>query len=504
MSILMKLWILGWCLLAFISCTDIDFNNDFELNTSEVELAIPLFSSQLSIPAINDVSDFNGNIEVLGDGTIQVNYRGNVVEQNSTQIFAPIPGIFDLPIIDTIQTITLPSNARDQIEVAIIGNTNIDFTFGIDARDLVEVEVTLPDLTLDDNVFKRSFIIDNRDGNQSRVSSGPISIRDYTLRPDNNRLTLRYRAINSEGNNLILPVATIGFDLFTFQYVEGIFDERTFDISGDIITIDLFSKWISGGVDFKDPRVTLVVDNSFGMPTRSQVNFLDIITLDDRTLNLESQVLNEGIEFDYPSIASAGEVRRTEIVFNKDNSNIRSLFAEKAGKVSYDIDALINEGRPQQSGFLTDSSYFRIQVEINLPIDGKVNDLVLQEITDLDFSSYDEVASMELNHSISNGFPMDMLVQVFFDNGDGNTIDSLYVSGGLPLEAAPIGTDGIVTGPTITEGSTPVSAEKIEVMKRAETVRITGYFDTQRYEEPVRLLDVYSLDITMGAKIRLQ
>ena len=37
---------------------------------------------------------------------------------------------------------------------------------------------------------------------------------------------------------------------------------------------------------------------------------------------------------------------------------------------------------------------------MNLPIDGKVNDLVLQEETELDLSSYEEVESMELQYAL--------------------------------------------------------------------------------------------------------
>ncbi|NNF35915.1 MAG: hypothetical protein HKN68_17540 [Saprospiraceae bacterium] len=500
----MKLWMVALCLFTFMSCTDIDLDQDFELDTSEVELAVPLFSSQMSIPAIADVSKINGNIEILQDGTIQVNYRGDVVEQSSTQIFPPIPGIFDLPIIDTVQSIQLPANAQDQISRAVIGDTNIDFTFGIDASELVEIEVTLPELSLNGEVFRRTFTIDNRNGDQSTIASGLISIEDHTLLPSNNQLTLRYRAIDEQGQSMILPMATIGFDVFTFNYVEGIFAERTFDIKGDIITIDLFSKWISGGVDFKDPKVTLVVDNSFGMPTKSKVNFLDIITLEGETLNLESSLLSNGIEFEYPSIEEAGSVKETTVIFDKTNSNIQALFSEKAGKVSYDIDALINEGRPQDPGFLTDSSFFRIQVEVNLPIDGKVNDLVLQETTDLDLSSYDEVASMELDHIISNGFPMDMVIQVYFDDATGMELDSLYDNGGLAIDAASLGQDGLVNNSSNIEGTTMIDAIKMETIKNAKSIRVVGRFDTQLYNDPVRLLDIYNLDITMGAKIKLQ
>jgi hypothetical protein len=500
----MKPLMVALCLFTLMSCTDIDFNQDFELDTSEVELAVPLFSSQLSIPAIADVSKINGNIEILEDGTIQVNYRGNVVEQSSTQIFPPIPGIFDLPIIDTVQQIQLPANAQDQILKAVIGDTNIDFTFGIDTRALIEIEVTLPELSKNGEVFKKTFTIDNRNGNQSTISSGLISIEDYTLLPINNQLTLRYQALNEQGQRMVLPMSTIGFDVFTFRYVEGIFGERTFDINGDIITIDLFSKWISGGVDFKDPKVTLAVENSFGMPTKSKVNFMDIITLDGVTLNLESSLLSNGIEFEYPSIEEAGSVEKTIVVFDKTNSNIQTLFSEKAGKVSYDIDALINEGRPQEPGFLTDSSYFRIQVEVNLPIDGKVNELVLQETTDLDLTSYDEVASMELNHTIINGFPMDMIIQVYFDDATGMQLDSLYNNGGISIEAASIGQDGVVNNASSIEGTTIVDATKMETIKNSKSIRVRGRFDTQLYEEPVRLLDIYNLDISMGAKIKLQ
>ncbi len=499
----MKLWSMALVLCLIFSCTDINFDQDFELDTTQVELAVPLFNSDLSIPAINEASDINGNIEILPDGTIQVNYLGNVVQQNSTQIFAPIPGIFDLPIIDTIQSIQIPAGARDQITEAIIGNTNLEFGWGIDVNELVEIEVTLPELSLNGEIFKRSFSLDNRQGNQPNLKSGLISIEGYTLRPVDNKLTLKYRAIDSSSDAIILPIATIGFDIFTFQYVKGFFDRRTFDIQGDIITIDLFSKWISGGVDFLNPQVTLIVDNSFGLPTRSVVNFLDIITLDDRTLSLKSTLLDQGIEFEYPDLGETGEVKRTKVVFDKSNSNIRELFSSKAGKVSYDIDALINDGSSTQEGFLTDSSFFKIQVEVNLPIHGTVNDLVLQEITNLDLSSYDEVSSMEVDFIFSNGFPMDMMVQVYFDE-NGIPVDSLFSDQWLSIEGAPIDVDGLVIEQVMSSGTVQISEAKMDNMRSASAIRVMGRFGTGNYDQPVRLLEEYELGIIMGSKIQLQ
>jgi hypothetical protein len=111
---------------------------------------------------------------------------------------------------------------------------------------------------------------------------------------------------------------------------------------------------------------------------------------------------------------------------------------------------------------------------------------------------------MELDHTISNGFPMDMFIQVYFDDAAGMELDSLYDNGGLAIEAASLGQDGLVNNSSNIEGTTMIDAIKMETIKNAKSIRVLGRFDTQRNEEPVRLLDYYSLDISMGAKIKLQ
>jgi hypothetical protein len=499
----MKYWI-PLFLLFLVSCSGVDPSGGLDINTEGVEIAFPLVSSILTIPAVSEASNVDGNVEILPDGTVQVNYSGDVIEQNSLQIFPPFPGVLDIPILDTLFSVPLPIENQDLVDRAIVGRTKINFYFDTQTEDDISIYIELPQLTKDGIIFSRNYTINNKDGNNSSVASGEINIEDYLLQPDDNTLLFRYVALTSGGERIRLDDAKMGFDIFRFKYVEGKFGFRTFDVRGDIITIDLFNNWVSGGIAFLDPKVTLRVDNAFGLLTKSRVNTMDIITLDGQNLKLESILLDEGIDFAYPSFDEVGETKTTIVEFNSDNSNIKELFEQRASKVTYDIDALINSEDPDFIGFLTDTSFFRIKVDINLPIEGNVNELILEESTEVDLSGYEDVEELSIKLNAINGFPLDIGVQVYFLDINENLIDSLFIDEALIIPGAQVNTADIVVTPEILNQTEVVEEERIGPLLDTRIIKVRGQFDTGKYDRAVKLFDTYALNFNIGAQVKLK
>ena len=68
----------------------------------------------------------------------------------------------------------------------------------------------------------------------------------------------------------------------------------------------------------------------------------------------------------------SGQEKRTEVVFDKDNSISRIFWNIYPNTLDYDIDAISNPDQiPDLIGFTTDSSYFRIGLQVELPLYGK-------------------------------------------------------------------------------------------------------------------------------------
>jgi len=55
---------------------------------------------------------------------------------------------------------------------------------------------------------------------------------------------------------------------------------------------------------------------------------------------LTGPVIEEGINFNYPTLDQIGQVQSTVFTFDKTNSNLGDLFNEKAASITYDVDAI--------------------------------------------------------------------------------------------------------------------------------------------------------------------
>ena len=499
----MRIWILLF-LLTFIACIKLDQNADYVYDKEDVELAVPLFASHLTIPSLVDVSDGLVTMDIDSDGLVTLIYSGKVIEQSSLQIFPPIPGILDVPLIDSISFIPIPLTNSDVIDEAVIGETNIDFNFSTLLIDIITISVNIPQLIKDGNIFSVEFTIDNSNGDNGSITTPQVSIEGYTLFPESNGLNIKYDARRSSGDRILLDNASMGFDLFRFKYVEGKFGFRTFDVQGDIISIDIFDYWKAGNVSFSDPKVILNVVNAFGLLTKSKVNSMNILTVDNESLTLLSPNLDQGIDFDFPSLDEVGESKTTSVEFNKDNSNIRELFEQRANKVSYDIDALINSENPEFLGFLTDSSFFRINVTVKLPLDGNVNDLVLTDNADLDLTTYENINEVEFKLNISNAYPVKMLIQTYFLDESDNPIDSLFTGGGISIDEAETNEDGALISTADLDLLVPIDSSRVASILAANKVSVIGRFSSPENRDNVVVLDSHYLDIKAGAKIKLK
>jgi hypothetical protein len=139
-----------------------------------------------------------------------------------------------------------------------------------------------------------------------------------------------------------------------------------------IIDVSLFDKWKSGKFNFEDPKISLSVESNFGLPVRSKINTLSLTSISGNTVNLESQYVTEGINFNYPLFSEIGQVKTTEFYFDKTNSNIKQIFNEKTKSIAYDIDAVVNPDKDTlNKGFITSTSYFVVNVSVEVPLHGQ-------------------------------------------------------------------------------------------------------------------------------------
>ena len=491
-------------LLMTYSCSDFQDVNSIEKAEEEIELAVPLINTEFSV---NNFTGDNGpenvTIRVDQDDRVTLVYNGDVVRQPVTAVFPPVP-FFEFPILDTLFTVPVPFAPDQRVDNAIFGNTNLTIKFKSQFEEDVQVKVTIPQLSKDGEIFEVDLNVPYEGTAPVDYLSPLISIQDWTLASENNVITINYDARTADGQRQKFEEASMAFDVILFEYIEGYFGSEIFDIKGDFIPIGVLDNWVSGGLSFVDPKVKVFVENTFGFPVRSIFNSMQVVTTTGETLNMESEIIDNNVDFAYPALDEPGVVKITEFSFNKDNSNIVDLFKEKVVRVTYDIDAGANPDMDETiTGFVNAESYFLVSVDVELPLEGTVNNLVLQDTLDLDLADLADVTSAEFKSVIANDFPADITLQSYFYDENNVLIDSLFEER-LVLPAANL--DG-VSGKTVPGEDvitfTDFDETRVDALEKGKKVLVNVKINTEQASSgPLWIYNDYAIRFKLGAKLK--
>lgn len=493
-------------ILTFIviqSCSDFNDLNNIEKAEEDVELAIPLINTEFSV---NDFTGEDGSenvtIKIDEDDRVTLIYNGDVVRQNVSAIFPPVPFFF-VELLDTVQTDPVPFGEGQRVDKAIFGETNLNISFTSEFTEDVDVKVTIPQLTKDGEIFSFNVTVPYEGTSPVNFISDLVSVKGWKLESEESIITIIYDARLSDGSRQKFTEARLSFDLIVFDYIEGYFGSEIFDIKGDFIAIGVLDNWVSGGLAFVDPKVKIAVQNSFGFPVRSVFKKMQVVTTTGDSLDMESDIIEDNVDFGYPKLDEPGVVKNTNFSFNKDNSNIVDLFKEKVRRVTYDIDAGANPDMDTTVvGFVNKDSYFLVNVDVELPLEGTINNLVLQDTVDLDMNDLGDVTSAEFKTVIANDFPADITLQSYFFDENDVLLDSLFKER-LLIPAANVDLSSGRTMP----GEEVVTYEefvegRFDDLKSGKKVLVNVKINTQQASSgPLWIYNDYSIRFKVGAKL---
>ena len=502
--------------LFFSACSKFDDISNAEVLEADAEFAIPIATAETSFQELIENFDENTFITIDPDGLIRLRYEGDVSTKTSEEILADavasLPAI--LPLIDTL--IELPFNSPEELEVdsALISpGATVGFTAtrpeGLPSID--RIKVTLPQARLNGQplVLERDF-----PAGLTILSKTPIDIGGYSLIPQDGKLFAQYEAFDVNGDPVIFVdgegLLVLNIANFGFSYVEGFLGYRIHDGERDTIAIEFFENWIDGEVYFADPEIRINLENSFGIPTRSVINVFDIYTATGEVLPLESDVLNiadnQGIDFLYPSSNQVGEVLTQTFVFDKNNSNIVEVLGSQPVALDYDVDARTNpDSLLNIRGFLTDESYYKVQVEVELPMHGWARGFVATDTFDVDFADYDNIKEVEFKLISDNGTPLDIGTQVYFLDENDVVLDSLLSSQETLIAAAPVNSQGVVEDVFTKTTFVTYSADRFDRVRNAKKAILNTAFST--VNDGGVVVKVFAQDkvsIRMGMKLKTE
>ncbi len=487
--------------------------NDVSIEKSQVEVALPLFHAQMSIADMLKNTKDSSSVKVYDDNRISLIYTGELLKKTSEDILGTIPEN-KIPILQPMMDVpvTILNGGDVQINQADIKSGFIHYKFTNNSvTEDVTVNFTMPQLLSNGQAFSTQIVIPYTNSLPASYEDS-INLSGYNLDLSSQVLSLHYTATSqsaqtvvlSPGTDLANPDSYVQLKGVVFGYVEGHWNTVDQDFEPQTIEIDFFeNNFINGEIYFDDPKVDFTVLSSFGLPVRTKLNYFRIVEKDGSTIDMESQMLIDGIDFNYPKLTpyEVGQSKETFFSFNKGNSNIAEILNTNPVRIEYDIDVTVNPDNLSNAiGFATDSSNFTMLAHAELPLIGKVNQFILAKEFDIDFSNQ-EAKEATLKIASDNEVPLEVSIQIYFLDDTGSILDSLHNDNyAIILEAADF------PGPSSkhAENEFPIDKAKWNRIKNAKKISVKGsYTSSNNGQQIVTFLADQKTNLKVGLKLKL-
>jgi hypothetical protein len=465
-------------LVLFAGCYKKDFNQ-LKLANATPEYLYPLIDAELSLKDIIDPNKRQLNITEDADGFYTFIYYQDLFEQYITDLLK----IADIVVNQTVSltatevntlrnagtvshtftnSFTLNTSNGEQLKHIVVKSGSIPFNISSTFKHNIQLTVTFPYITQNGIPLSQTIAV-NYTGTSPVISNSTIDLSGYTIDCSQNGTkvnTLSYSALlkvnfiagNTASTTQKIDITT-GISGITYSYADGYIGQYSLSVPQDSVAIDIFDNAYAGNIYFTDPQVRAIIDNSIGAASSVKINQLVTQSQITGTTPITGSLINTNIPINYPSTSQVGQAESTTIQLDKTNSNVQTVFNPAPNKVIYQMSAILNPSGVS-TNFVTDSSKIKIRGEVEIPMEGKVTKFVLLDTIkgisypDITISGKQvTITKAGFNIALSNGFPMNSNIQMYFLDDANNIIDSLF-SGPHFITSAPVDATGKVTQST--------------------------------------------------------
>jgi hypothetical protein len=293
-------------------------------------------------------------------------------------------------------------------------------------------------------------------------------------------------------------------------------DMGTFTMSAGIPDTIIFAafrnSFFTGHIVHADPKVIFEIRNSFGIPM--QVDFISVkgnIPAPNPGAG-DFVVTGSGVttplSVTAPTLAQIGQQVISSRTLDKNNSNVRDVINNNPYYFITKINFVANPtGTPSSHNFITDTSTVRANVRCELPLYGKASNFEIVKEFDFEFKDTDAVESATIRSIMSNGFPLDLEMQIYFVDAFGNPVDSLVKSAAnrFPVKAGVIDGTGKVVTPTVVTTDNTIEELRWKVISSlSKKIRIKANISSQPSADDIKIFSDYVLGVQLSARVKIK
>lgn len=287
------------------------------------------------------------------------------------------------------------------------------------------------------------------------------------------------------------------------SYIEGYLGRETFEFK-DTLDLSFFNSISSGYLNLSNPKVEMTIVNSIGVDGEMVVNqMMGLNTRTGQSVGLTGSITSAPTEVRGPKLPNVGQEVVSKILLNRNNSNISAFLSNLPDRILFDLSVLVNKnGNPAlKDNFATDLSRLSAFLDIEVPIDGVADQLVLQDTFDINLTEAalpKGITEGTLKLLVENGFPLETKVQVYFQDMAYTTIDSLFEYGALTVGAGEVDVNGFVQVPGKTTLNAFLTKDRIDNLRTYGKKAFVRFSLSTRPEwQAIKLYSTYGLDFTI-------
>ncbi len=455
-------WLTLLLLLAVVSACRKDFEFDKVRDLSwNPDMAIALVNDTISLRKILTQGGAGNHLFIDESGDISILYYYNNdafrIRPNDLIRLVAVPfdyahaitaeeqailAVNDLTLATVPVTFTLAGNNTGlRVDRLTIGKGRIkvttDHTFAADGR----LEVSFPEATLNGNPFSFTITPVVNGHTESYISLEGVAF-DLSSHP--NQVTaevaglIRKTSANITGKQLR---ANFEVQIDTVAAFSGYLGKHTLSGLQDTVSVNVFNNaYALGNIFFMDPRATITIYNSIGIPVGTTIEKLVAInTVSGQTVDIGGS-LGAGAQFMVPSPAPppAPGVAKTMEYSNASTGNaMYDFFNIKPDHVAFQVTTVVNPEGPVLN-FFSDTSSFRADLRVKLPLWGHFDHLTYRDTFDFSITKPEDIERLEFRTHIANGMPVAGYMQVYFVDDNYVRKDSLAGDDPILIREAPV------------------------------------------------------------------
>ncbi len=383
---------------------------------------------------------------------------------------------------------TFDNNERlDSLQIKSL-NLIIDVTSSFEHTGILDI--TSENFTIDGEPFSHQVLISDVSG--SFTSTETINLDGHWMYLDNTtpgltKIPLLYnlKLINS-GNPVMAGdecKITMTFENLDFYSVFGYVGDYTLDPQGGKLSLPIGDDFdFEGEIYFENPQFNLFIASSVGVPIEFDlVNMSAYSSLKDDSITF---VLDENpYIIEAQTLDSVGYFKTTPISINNSNSNISDIIALLPDEISYSVAGRTNPAGLTSNNFVTDSSEISVMFEALVPLYFSAQGITLERTDTLNLvqeigeENLDLLKSLNMSLDITNRLPMNVDVQVYFDDKDNILLDSLFVDEAFLISPALNAKDEVENPITYTK-TIELDADKVDGIRDTKFIRIRAQIST--------------------------